>query len=266
MSSRPIITLLTDFGNADYFAGSMKGVILGINPEANIVDITHDVPAQDVHTAAFILLAAFRAFPPGTVHVAVVDPGVGSERRPLAAIAENHFFVGPDNGVFSYVFERDPKKRVFNLTKDAYFRKPVSETFHGRDIFAPVGGALSRGIPIQMLGEEISDYVLLPSLRSVPRDERTITATIIHVDRFGNCVTNIALEQVSDPSFEHGIHIRVCGHEIKRFQRFFAEDQSEDVFALWGSAGLLELAAFRKRASDLLNAKRGDEVLVLLEP
>src|SRR5918997_2948904 len=142
-----VVTLLTDFGGADYFVGAMKGAILSADPRAVLVDLTHDIPAFDVEAAAFTLLAACEAFPAGTVHVAVVDPGVGSARRALAAECAGHFYVGPDNGLFSYVFERGPGvARVFRLTNREYSRQSVSSTFHGRDVFAPVAGALSSGV------------------------------------------------------------------------------------------------------------------------
>ncbi|HLM56923.1 MAG TPA: SAM-dependent chlorinase/fluorinase, partial [Pyrinomonadaceae bacterium] len=137
-----LVTLLTDFGTADYFVGAMKGAVLSVNPSAQVVDITHEVPAFDVEAGAFALLAAFEAFPKGTVHVAVVDPGVGSQRRPLAVEGGGHLFVGPDNGVFGHVCERLKDFRAFHLTNELYFRKNVSSTFHGRDIFAPVAAAL----------------------------------------------------------------------------------------------------------------------------
>ncbi len=158
-----IVTLLTDFGTADYFVGAMKGAVLSVNPSAQVVDITHEVPAFDVEAGAFALRAAFEAFPKGTVHVAVVDPGVGSPRRPLVVAAGRHFFVGPDNGLFGHVYERVRPFRVFHLTNASYFRREVSPTFHGRDIFAPVAGALSRGVRAEELGPEVFDFVRLPA-------------------------------------------------------------------------------------------------------
>src|SRR5687768_3408250 len=141
-----IVTLLTDFGTADYFVGAMKGAVLASNPSAQVVDITHEVPPYDVEAGAFTLRAAFETFPEGTVHVAVVDPGVGSARRAVAVGAAGHFFVGPDNGIFSHVYEYARRRHVFQLTNEKFFRSRVSATFHGRDIFAPVAGALSRGV------------------------------------------------------------------------------------------------------------------------
>ena len=152
-----LITLLTDFGTADYFVGAMKGVIFSINPTARVVDITHEIPPHDIRAGAFTLHAVYKSFPPQTIHVAVVDPGVGSTRRPILVVGGDQFFVGPDNGLFGYVYEREPRCRVFHLTREEYFRRPVSQTFHGRDIFAPVAAALSRGVEPPELGDEIKD-------------------------------------------------------------------------------------------------------------
>ena len=151
--ARPrVITLLTDFGALDYFVSSMKGVTLSLNPNARIVDITHEIPFQDIESGAFTLLATYRSFPAGTIHVAVVDPGVGSSRRAILVQAGGQFFVGPDNGIFSYICDHQPDHRVFHLTNEKYFRNPVSATFHGRDIFAPVAAALSLGVKPKELG------------------------------------------------------------------------------------------------------------------
>src|SRR5919206_827867 len=147
-----VVTLLTDFGFADYFVGAMKGAVLSVDPRATLVDITHDIPAFDIEAAAYTLLNACETFPAGTVHVAVVDPGVGSTRRAIAAECAGRFYTGPDNGLLSYVFERHGHARVFNLTNRKYFRQTASTTFHGRDVFAPVAGALSSGVAPDELG------------------------------------------------------------------------------------------------------------------
>src|SRR5438045_5263486 len=161
----PIITLLTDFGTHDYFVGAMKAVILSINPEVQIVDITHEIPPQDIEAAAFNLLATYKDFPAGTIHVAVVDPGVGSMRKPILIECGEQLFVGPDNGIFSWICEREGTSRAIHLTNEAFFRHPVSKTFHGRDIFAPVAAALSTGAAMTELGEKLSEYVRLDPLR-----------------------------------------------------------------------------------------------------
>jgi S-adenosylmethionine hydrolase len=259
-----IVTLLTDFGTADYFVGALKGALLSVNPGASIIDITHDIPPHDIEAGAFTLLAASESFPPGTVHVAVVDPGVGSARRPVVIATGAHLFVGPDNGVFGHVYERAEKFRVFHITNESYFRPGVSATFHGRDIFAPVAGALARGVRPESLGEEITDFVRLPSAKPELRPDGTLSAAIIHVDRFGNCVTNITPRDLAEEKIRRGAHLFVGQREIHAFRRFFADegDARGEPFAIWGSAGLLELAVFRGSAASLLGLERGDEVIV----
>ena len=234
-----LITLLTDFGTADYFVGAMKGVVLSINPHAQIVDITHEIPPHDIEAGAFTLLAVYKTFPPGTIHVAVVDPGVGSARRPVLVTGGEQFFVGPDNGLFSYVYEREPRSRVFHLTRERYFRQPVSATFHGRDIFAPVAAALSNGVAPADLGEEIEDYVRLARLAPQESRDGNLSASIIHIDRFGNCVTSITPQDLSEERIASGARLVIHGREIASFRRFYAEKTASDgeLFAIWGSAG-----------------------------
>src|SRR6185295_11708123 len=169
-----IITLLTDFGSQDYFVGAMKGVILSINPEAAIVDISHEISPQDIQAAAFNLFCCYDNFPAGTIHVAVVDPGVGSNRKPVAIECGRRFFVGPDNGLFSWICEREREWRAFQLTNTQFFHQPVSRTFHGRDIFAPIAAELSKGLAMSELGDALSDIVRLEPLEPKRIDERTI--------------------------------------------------------------------------------------------
>jgi S-adenosylmethionine hydrolase len=264
----PLITLLTDFGTSDYFVSAVKGVILNSNPRARIVDITHDILPQDVEAAAFTLLAAYSSFAAGTIHVAVVDPGVGSSRRPILIQTSDRFFVGPDNGIFSYVCEQQLKlgapPQIFHLTNQQYFRHPVSATFNGRDVFAPVAAALSRGVEPIELGSHVTDMVRLPSLQpEISRDGR-IKARILHIDHFGNCVTNITQEELSAEMIARGAKLRVRGKQIKSFRSYFAEQtgRRDKVFAVWGSAGFLEIAASNDSAARLLKGRRGDPVIV----
>jgi hypothetical protein len=261
-----IVTLLTDFGTADYFVGAMKGAVLASNPEARVVDITHEVPPYDVEAGAFTLRAAFETFPAGTVHVAVVDPGVGSARRAVAVEGRGHTFVGPDNGLFGHVYERVRPFRVFQLTNANYFRREVSPTFHGRDIFAPVAGALSRGVGAEELGPEVFDFARLPTAAVERAGDGTLVGAVIHVDRFGNLVTNVTPGELDDDAVARGARLLINGREVRRFCRFFAEEAegSGEPFALWGSAGLLEVAVFRDSAARLLGARRGDRVEVNL--
>lgn len=262
---RPIITLLTDFGTADYFVAAMKGVILGVNPNVTIVDVTHEIPPHDIEAGAFVLLTACDAFPAGTIHVGVVDPGVGSSRRALLIRAGDQFFVGPDNGLFSYVAERLSVAEVFHLTNPKYFRDSVSQTFNGRDVFAPVAAALSTGVTPDDLGIKVSDYVKLRSLRP-DISSKGINGRIIHIDRFGNCVTNITRSELSREQIEAGATLKVNGRVVKSFKNYFAEaTKSKDrVFAIWGSAGFLEIAVTNQSAAKFLQAKRSDHVVVSL--
>ena len=251
MTTSPVITLLTDFGTADYYAGAVKGAILSVNPQAVIVDITHEIPPQDVETAAFTLLAVYKTFPAGTIHVAVVDPGVGSSRRPVVVSANEQFFVGPDNGLFTYIYDREPAHKTFHVTAEKYFRPSPSSTFHGRDLFAPIAAALSNGVKPEQLGSPMDDEVRLPqSLESPLR--------IIHIDRFGNCVTNIRRE-----AFEGKIEsLTVNRTTIDNFRTFYGEDSTVTPFAIWGSAGFLEIAVNGGSAALTLGAKRGETVIL----
>ena len=246
----PVITLLTDFGTADYFVGAVKGAILSVNPAAVIADITHEIPPQDIAAGAFTLLAAYKTFPAGTIHVAVVDPGVGSTRRPITVSANDQYFVGPDNGLFTYIYDREPSHRTFHITSDRYFRPSPSPTFHGRDIFAPMAAALSNGVAPGDLGPEITDEVRLPSLETPPR--------IIHIDRFGNCITNITRELMPSET-----SLVINGRTISEFRQFYGEADEESLFAIWGSAGFLEISVNGGSAAKVLGAKRGDTIQLI---
>ena len=258
--SLPVITLLTDFGTSDYFVAAVKGVILSINPHVSIVDITHEVPPQDVESGAFTLLTCYRDFPAGTIHVAVVDPGVGSARRAIVASAASQYFVGPDNGIFSYVYEREPSYSVVQVTAEKYFRQPVSPSFHGRDVFAPVAAVLSQGAEPHSLGGTITDEVRLASL--APTEESgKLTGRIIHIDHFGNCITNFTRNDVPD---EGRARLLINRKVVKTFRQFFTDEhgKKDEIFAIWGSAGFLELSANRRSAAALLDAQRGDPVIL----
>src|SRR5262249_24004914 len=219
-----MITLLTDFGLSDYFVPAVKGVILTISPETKIIDITHDVAAQDVQSAAFLLGACYHNFPTGTVHVAVVDPGVGSSRRAIVVVTGDYFFVGPDNGIFSFVYVRETDVRVYRIMNDQHFRHPVSPTFHGRDVFGPVAAHLARGVKPEEIGEEIEDYVRaeLPRPRFV-EPQGVIEGRVIHIDRFGNCVTNFTEVELKPEAIKSSTKIYFGGREIRQFTTHFAE-------------------------------------------
>jgi S-adenosyl-L-methionine hydrolase (adenosine-forming) len=253
------IALLSDFGTADYFVGSVKGVILSLNPNVKLVDITHEIPPQDLEAGAFTLLASRSAFADGTIFVAVVDPGVGSGRRPILVKSGEQFFIGPDNGLLSYLYDKPHK--TFHLTKEKYFRDTLSPTFHGRDVFAPVAAHLSLGVKASAFGPKIVDEIRLPPLQPINVQERVWDAKVIHIDRFGNCVTNITRKTLT-AGREKRARLRIKGKTITAFRRFFTDDaeSKEKLFAMWGSAGFLEIAALNRSAAKKLKVKRGDRV------
>jgi S-adenosyl-L-methionine hydrolase (adenosine-forming) len=263
----PIITLLTDFGTQDYFVAAMKGVILSANPTAAIVDITHDVPPQDIHAAAFNLLAAYRDFPSGTIHVAVVDPGVGSSRRPILIECAEQVFVGPDNGLFSWICAREGRFLARHLTNEKFFRHPKSATFHGRDVFAPVAAALSKRVAAEEFGPLIDDLIELEPLTPRANDDGTLEAAIIHIDRFGNCITNLTAEQVANEANRRTMLV-VNDHEITGFREFFSADGDADdtLFMISGSTGFIEIAAQNSSAASILKVRRGQSVVLKSDP
>jgi S-adenosylmethionine hydrolase len=261
---RSIVTLTTDFGDADYYVGAIKGVIYSINQNVDIVDITHQIPAHDIYSAAFTLMCASREFPRNTIHLVVVDPGVGSTRRPIMVMADDHYFVGPDNGVFSYVYQRQEVHRIVHLTSEHYFRQPVSATFHGRDVFAPTAGYLSKSVEWRMLGEEIADPVRFNTPTPTWISGRQVRGSVIHVDRFGNIITSVSTAELTEEKIRAGVHVRVGKHEAARLLTHFAEAERDELFAYIGSAGFLELAVNRQSAARITEARRGVEVEVII--
>lgn len=260
-----MITLLTDFGTADYFVPAVKGVILSINPRIQIVDLTHEIPAQDVMAGAFTLGACYRDFPAGSIHLAVVDPGVGSSRRAIIVATERQLFVGPDNGIFSYVYWREQRPRVFQIERPEYFRHPVSSTFHGRDVFAPVAAWLSRGIAPENFGGELHDYFRF-EIPEPARDSHAgqIKAAVIHIDHFGNCITNLTERELPvELADKQRINMKIADRVVAQFGSHFAQAGSSDrLFAYLGSAGYWEIAVWCGSASALLAAQRGSEIIL----
>jgi S-adenosyl-L-methionine hydrolase (adenosine-forming) len=265
MHDRPVITLTTDFGCNDPFVGVMKGVILKINPAAEIVDITHGVHPQDIREAAFTVGMNYRFFPDDSIHVVVVDPGVGSERRPIVVLADHHYFVGPDNGVFSHVYNsaRDSFE-VIHITADHYFLSSHSPTFQGRDVFAPVAAYLSRGVAMARFGERIADYRKMQLPFPVITAEGALRGEIIHIDRFGNAMTNIAkaeIERLSE-SPDDGVKILFSGKEVM-MRKFYSESGPNELSCLVNSSGYLELFVFKGSAASEYGISVGDEVVIL---
>jgi S-adenosylmethionine hydrolase len=255
------ITLLTDFGTQDYFVGAMKGVILSANPAAVIVDITHEVPPQDIRTAAFDLLAIYKDFPSGTIHLAVVDPAVGSNRRPILVECAEQIFVGPDNGLFSWICQREGQFRARHLTNEKFFKYPKSATFHGRDVFAPVAAALSKGVAAEEFGPVIDDAIVLESLTPGTNDDGTLAASIIHIDRFGNCITNLTAEHLTD-EVNRRVRLMVNDRVVTSIRKYFSEkaDDGESLFMIPGSAGFIEIAAQNSSAAAILKVRPGQSI------
>jgi len=261
--NRGLITLLTDFGAADYFIPAVKGVILSINPQAHVIDLTHEVPAQDIEYAAFTLGACYQDFPPQTVHLAVVDPGVGSARRAVVVAAGGQHFVGPDNGLFSYVYAREPAARVFHARREEFFRHPVSVTFHGRDLFAPLAAWLSLGLSPEAVGDEIRDYAKFDLPRPVAGADGTVTGAIIHIDHFGNCLTSLTTRELDLNQSQAPRRLMIGGREVTRFATHFAQTQEAgELFAYLGSAGYWEVGVWRGSAAEELGARRGTKVIL----
>lgn len=253
------ITLTTDFGTRDAYTGAMKGAILSVSPAARIIDITHEVPPQDVVAGAWTLASAFRYFPSGTVHVAVVDPGVGTERRGVAARAGEWHFVGPDNGVLAWAIEAaGGASHVVELREPRYFRDPVSPTFHGRDVFAPVAAHIASGVPLDALGPRTEALTPLPLHRPVVDDAR-IVCEVVHVDRFGNAITNL-----DSATLEHwrrgGVRVRVAGRDLGDLRHTYAGAASGEPLAIIESTGHLEIALRDGSAAATLALIRGSRV------
>lgn len=260
MNTHRIITLTTDFGERDPYVGAMKGVILGITPEVTIVDITHHVPPQDVRAAAYILASATPYFPQGTIHVAVVDPGVGTERRAVVVRTERAFYVVPDNGLLTPILLREPVVEAVHLTNDTYWLPQVSHTFHGRDIFAPVAAYLARGVPLNALGTPLAaeDLVRLEWIPPRALEDGSVEGMVVHVDHFGNIVTNIPADMLPGPEAEW--EFEVGGHRVRGLKRAYAEVKVGEPLALIGSNETLEFSVREGNAAALWGVRVGEVV------
>ena len=255
---KKIITLLTDFGTKDGYIGAVKGVIKRINPQAEIVDITHDVDSYDVLGAAFALSNFYRYFPKGTIHLAVVDPGVGSLRQPILIKTKDFFFVGPDNGIFSFIYQREDLTDIIVISNKKYFLAEPSSTFHARDIFAPVAAYLSLGIKTEEFGSAAKECmkVIIPQ----PEPEgKSLKGEIIHVDHFGNLITNICADLLKN---KKNAEIVMGKRKIKGISRSYFEIKEKRLGALIGSSDFLELAVNQGSAQTLLKAKVGDRIRI----
>lgn len=259
-----LISLITDFGLSDNFVGVMKAAILKINPKARVVDICHQVRAQDIRQAAFLLSSSFRFFPRGTVHLAVVDPGVGSRRRKIIVRTKDYYFVAPDNGLLAFALKDEPPKKIIEITNEKYFLKPVSCTFHGRDIFAPVSAYLSKGESAGEFGRAVKSFRAL-ELPAVKINSRELTGEIIYIDNFGNLVSNIDRSALESFIRNKRFSIRLKNNTLRRLSRAYMEGAALQPLALIGSFGCLEIAVNAGSARDYLKADKGDKIKVSIE-
>lgn len=264
MPTQRLITFTTDFGLTEHYVGVMKGVIYGINPGVGMIDISNAVQPFDILDGALAISQAYTFFPKDTIHLVVVDPGVGSTRRPIVVTAGQYQFVAPDNGVLSFVYEREESVSVRHITSTHYFRSPISSTFHGRDVFAPVAAYLSKGVEAAKFGDPVSDYVRFAVPKPKPTATNSWKAVVLKTDRFGNLITNItptALPQIFDgQSFK----LTVGKAEITKMVSSYAQGGQGELFAILGSTGFLEISTNKGAASRLAAADKGSEVNITI--
>lgn len=257
-----IITLTTDYGTDDHLVGTLKGVILKINPEVTIVDITHHVTPFDLLDGALAIGTAYAYFPPKTIHVVVVDPGVGTERRPLLVSAQSQYFIAPDNGVLSLIYEREQNVVVRHANAEHYYLQPLSKTFHGRDVFAPVAAWLSKGWQTASMGEEITDYKRFALPKPKPGDDG-LKGVVLRIDSFGNLVTNFRAEDLpSGAQNGGGLKLQVGASTVSQLVDTFALGKAGEPVAYIGSSGYLEIAINKANASRTLSIGRGTPVVL----
>lgn len=250
------IALITDFGTADYFVAAMKGTILSIHPSVSIIDITHEIPNHNIREAAFTLAACYADFPAGTVFTVVVDPGVGSGRRSIAVGAGGYYFVAPDNGVLSRALAKTPTPFAVELKNERYFGPRRSTTFHGRDIFAPVSAHIALGVPLDELGPPVTDLVR-STVREPRRENGVLVGEIIHIDYFGNLITNLTTVDLTNT-----ISVEINGHSVSRRLTAYAEASVGEIFLIEGSAGFIEISSREASAARIVGAKAGMAVFV----
>lgn len=259
--ANPIITLTTDYGTDDHLVGTLKGVILKINPEVTIVDITHHVTPFDLLDGALTIGSAYSYFPPKTIHIVVVDPGVGTERRPLLVSGQNQYFVAPDNGVLSLVYEREQNVLVRHANVEHYYLQPLSKTFHGRDVFAPVAAWLTKGWQTASMGDEIQDYKRLALPRPKPGDGG-VKGLVLKIDAFGNLITNFRAEDVPAAQNDGALKLQVGSQAVKRLVDTFAQGKANEPIAYFGSSGYLEIGINKGNAARTLSIGRGAPVVL----
>ncbi|MBI4810413.1 MAG: SAM-dependent chlorinase/fluorinase [Ignavibacteriales bacterium] len=262
MKNAPVIGLLTDFGTSDSYVASMKGVILSIAPHASIVDISHEIAPQNIDQAAYVLWSSYRFFPKKTIFICVIDPDVGTSRQILGVKNNEYIFIAPDNGVLKYVLGFIKKPKIIKLGKSKYFLNNVSDTFHGRDIFAPVAGYLASGLPIEKLGPSARPITRAESFIKLPnKSNKRCEGKIINIDRFGNLITNIFVGTEQLPSAE----LLIGKSRIKEYSNTYSNALSGKPFIITGSSGLLEVSAKNDNAAKLLHADGNSRVQLLIK-
>jgi S-adenosylmethionine hydrolase len=268
VAKTPIVTLLTDYGTKDHFVAAIKGVILSIAPQVQIIDITHEIPPHDILEAGFVLRSCYSQFPTRTIHMVVVDPTVGSTRKPIIVATDNYYYVAPDNGVLSLIYDVDPVSTVVEISSEHLMLPEISKTFHGRDIFAPAAAWLTRGTDMLNFGDPITEYTIIPLPKAKMVGEALLKGTVIHVDRFGNLITNISREDYQAAREKvpgDGFKVLLAKQEINGLKEYYAEAQKGESIALFGSSNLLEIAQNQGSAARTLGVARGAEVGLLLK-
>jgi S-adenosylmethionine hydrolase len=260
-SMQRILTLLTDFGTRDHYVAAVKGVLLSINPNLYFVDITHEIRPQNIREGAFVLGSTFKYFPEGTIHLAVVDPGVGGKRQGLAAASERHFFVGPDNGLFDWTFALEPPRQVVALENPAYWLPQPSSVFHGRDIFAPVAGHLSTGLSLEKLGPPLHYQMRLPP-RLILEEQKELQGEIIYIDRFGNLISNIEIPPLAAERKLQDLQVYLGTAQLPVGPSTYEEGPPLRPFALIGSSNLLEVSVRNGSAHEITGCSVGTSLLV----
>ncbi|MEX2573299.1 MAG: SAM-dependent chlorinase/fluorinase [Balneolaceae bacterium] len=258
-----IVTLTTDFGLQDHYVGTVKAVILGIAPDVRLVDISHEIPAQDVMAGAWVVRNAVDYFPAGTVHLVVVDPGVGTDRNPVAIEIGNQFFVGPDNGIFTLIADKKPY-RACKLTNRAFWRDTTSNTFHGRDVFGPVAAHLASGVPLMDLGEPADELTTYRWATPIA-DKAGIQGWIVHIDHFGNLISNIPEHLVGEALDTGAVKIYVGNTILHETVSSYGHVEDGEPAAYIGSSGMLEIAINKGNASEMLSVRKGAQISVVLQ-
>lgn len=259
----PILTLTSDFGNQDQYVSAMKAVILGISPRARLIDISHEIKPQDIMAAAWVLKNTAFLYPPGTVHLAVIDPGVGTKRKAIAAKIKDQYFVGPDNGLFSLLLENNTYK-AFELSNEDYWFEKRSDTFHGRDIFAPAAAHICNGVDISKFGKEVKKLVNYKWALPIA-DEEGMQGWIVHIDRYGNLITNISAELMRKYIDDHDIKIFIGNTIIHKIEKTFGSVAEGEPTAIIGSSGMMEIVVNKGSAEQMLGVEKGAPISIMFQ-